>query len=76
MKKIAFFILLSFSILFSEDQNLSMRPFIDNPEDYTYSRGIYLIILGTSSLEPLLSPPLPGGDFIKFKQLIKNIFSC
>jgi hypothetical protein len=68
MKKLAFLILLSFSILFSQEKNLSMRPFIDNPGDYTYSRGIYLIILGASSFESLLSPPLPGGDFIKFKQ--------
>jgi len=67
MKKIAYLILLSFCILFSQDQNLSMRPFIDNPEDYTYTRGTYLIVLASSTLESLLSME-HGGNFIKFKQ--------
>ena len=51
----------------AEVKTLSQRPFLDNPEDYTYTRGTYLIVLASSTLESLLSMET-GGNFIEFKQ--------
>ena len=51
----------------AEVKMLSMRPFIENPEDYTYSRGRYLIILGNNAFSTLISSEEYFGNFVKLK---------
>ena len=40
---ITFFIITS--LVSADVKALSKRPFLNNPEDYTYTRGTYLIVL-------------------------------
>jgi Leucine-rich repeat (LRR) protein len=51
-----------------EAKTLSMRPFIENPEEYTYTRGRYLIILGHDVFTALLSDENLYGDFVTLKK--------
>ena len=52
----------------AEVKTLSMRPFIENPEEYTYSRGRYLIILGNNAFTTLISDENVYGDFVSLKK--------
>ncbi len=68
MKKITAILFILLGIINAELKTLSMRPFIDNPEAYTYTRGGFLIILGNSSFESLISKESAYGDFLKLKR--------
>ncbi|MBC8310766.1 MAG: T9SS type A sorting domain-containing protein [Candidatus Marinimicrobia bacterium] len=63
-----FVICLGFISAEVEVRTLSMRPFIENPEDYTYARGRYLIILGNDVFETLISDESTLGNFVKLKK--------
>ena len=72
MNKYIYFIivLLSLSNAASDKplSTLSMRPFIDNPENYEYTRGRYLIIAGMDDFTDLISNEAIFGDFVKLKK--------
>ena len=68
MRNLLYFIIICLSFASAEVKTLSMRPFIDNPENYTYSRGRYLIILGNDAFTALLSDENVYGDFVTLKK--------
>ena len=65
MKKLVLIIIVS-NFLFSDIETLSQRPFIDDPENYSYIRGTYLIILAESVLQSSLENS--AANFIEFKK--------
>ena len=68
MRFIIIYLLISFGLLIAEVKTLSMRPFIENPENYTYSRGRYLIILGSDAFSAFISNEEVYGDFVNLKK--------
>ena len=48
-------IILLSSLLFSEMKPLAIRPFLESPGDYSYSRGTFLIILRIVSFDSIFS---------------------
>ena len=67
MKNKILILLISLSYLFSDSMaTLSQREFLDKPNNFDYTRGTYLIILGSSTLSNSISGV--GGDFIEFKK--------
>ena len=67
MKNYGLILGLLIGLILAEVRTLSERPFLAEPESFTYTRGTYLIVLANSTLEFLLSLET-GGDFIKFKK--------
>ena len=68
MKKLLLIIFFCIGLVNAEVKTLSMRPFIENPENYIYSRGRYLIILGNGAFLDLISNENLYGDFITLKK--------
>ena len=65
IRYITFLILHCF--LLAETKPLALRPFIENPENYNYNRGIFLIIVGNSNgLENLQAGF--GLKYLKYKK--------
>ncbi len=60
-------IILLSSLLFSEMKPLAIRPFLESPGDYSYSRGTFLIILGNEGGQGLLENGF-GLNFLKYKR--------
>ena len=68
MRKLLYLFFIGLSIVNAEVKTLSMRPFIENAEDYTYSRGRYLIILGNNAFSTMISNEQAYGDFVNLKK--------
>ena len=68
MRNLLCLIIICLSFAAAEVKTLSMRPFIENPENYTYSRGRYLIILGNDIFTTLISSETNFGDFVTLKK--------
>ena len=68
MKKNTIFLFIFIGFICAEVKTLSMRPFIEDPENHTYTRGGYLIIMGNSNFENLISNEAAYGDFLKLKR--------
>ena len=69
MKKNIFNLLIVVQIIFASAlETLSQRPFIDNPNDFEYTRGIYLIVLGNQNLYSSLIGEANTGNFVEFKR--------
>ena len=68
MRNLLYFMVICLSFASAEVKTLSMRPFIENPEQHTYSRGRYLIILGNNAFTTLISDENVYGDFVTLKK--------
>lgn len=68
MRNLLYLFFIGISIVSAEIKTLSMRPFIENPEDYSYSRGRYLIILGNNAFSTMISSEEAYGDFVNLKK--------
>lgn len=67
MRNLLYLIVVCLSFINAEVKTLSMRPFIENPENYSYTRGRYLIIVGNNIFLTLISSEENYGNFIKLK---------
>ena len=64
MKKNIIFVILS-CLLIPDTKPLAIRPFIDNPEEISYQRGTFLIIIGNEGGASYLESGY-GLQYLKF----------